>query len=231
MRITKTRTRRGTVTEIPPPATRARPGQVRARAARRAPVARRRALRRPPAPEHLAGRRRRRRCPRVGAHFQRRKPLAGVASRGCAPRHRRPCARRRGPGGEASPRPAERHRARTHGMRALDRFERRGRSQRFATACLALPATEPGASRASDSQSLATLVAPTLERQATRARPHAVPKAVGASALALLRLIRALHATRECSPPLILRISALVAGLSPSAGFASADRLYARSSS
>src|SRR4051794_41007350 len=72
-------------------------------------------------------------------------------------------------------------------------------------------APAPGSGHRLRSQSLALLVTAALEDEAARLRLHPLPEAVGASPLALLGLIRALHAKRESSPRPILRISALIA--------------------
>src|SRR4051812_44543549 len=80
-------------------------------------------------------------------------------------------------------------------------------------------------------QTLALLVAAALEDEATGLRLHALAEPVRAGSLALLRLVRALHAMPESSPRSIVRISALIAWTSVEWRERAADRLYARPSS
>src|SRR3954468_20509344 len=61
-------------------------------------------------------------------------------------------------------------------------------------------APTPGSGHRLRGQSLALLVAAALEDEAARLRPHPLAEAVGASPLALLGLVRALHAMPESSP-------------------------------
>src|SRR5215213_5532640 len=73
-------------------------------------------------------------------------------------------------------------------------------------------AATPGSGHRLRGQSLALLVAAALQDESPGLRLHPLAEAVGASPLALLGLIRALHAKAESSPRPITRISALVAG-------------------
>src|SRR3954452_7939438 len=79
-------------------------------------------------------------------------------------------------------------------------------------------APAPGSGHRLRGQSLALLVTAALQDEAPGLRLHPLAEAVGASPLALLRLVRALHAVGECSPPPIPRISALLAGMQPKTG-------------
>src|SRR3954451_12306216 len=72
-------------------------------------------------------------------------------------------------------------------------------------------APAPGSGHRLRGQSLALLVTAALQDEAPGLRLHPLAEAMGASPLALLGLIRALHAVGECSPRPIPRISALVA--------------------
>src|SRR3954462_3032209 len=72
-------------------------------------------------------------------------------------------------------------------------------------------APTPGSGHRLRGQALALLVAAALEDEAASLRLHPLAEAMGASPLALLGLVRALHAIRECSPTRFPRISALIA--------------------
>src|SRR6185437_1775052 len=87
-------------------------------------------------------------------------------------------------------------RARARGPRASGPGERPGRNRRCATASPARPADEPPGRPPSHRQALATLGAAALERESAGAGLHAGSNAVGAGALALLRLVGAFHGSR-----------------------------------
>src|SRR3954453_7897084 len=74
-------------------------------------------------------------------------------------------------------------------------------------------APAPGCGHRLRSQSLALLVAAALQDEAPGLRLHALAEAMGASPLAFLGLIGALHGDRESSQRPIDRISALVAAM------------------
>src|SRR5206468_815636 len=78
--------------------------------------------------------------------------------------------------------------------------------------CASGQAPTPGSGHRLWRQALALLVAAALEDEAPCLRLHPLAEAVGASPLALLGLVRALHAKPQSSPRPISRISALVAG-------------------
>src|SRR3954471_8994176 len=78
--------------------------------------------------------------------------------------------------------------------------------------CASGQASTPGSGHRLRRQALSLLVAAALEDEAAGLRLHPLAEAVGASPLALLGLIRALHAKDECSPESFGRISALIAG-------------------
>src|SRR3954468_20625401 len=78
--------------------------------------------------------------------------------------------------------------------------------------CASGQAPTPGSGHRLRRQALALLVAAALEDEAPGLRLHPLAEAVGASPLALLGLVRALHAKAESSPRSLTRISALVAG-------------------
>src|SRR3954466_5301184 len=78
--------------------------------------------------------------------------------------------------------------------------------------CASGQASTPGSGHRLRRQALSLLVAAALEDEAAGLRLHPLAEAVGASPLALLGLVRALHAKPESSPRPMARISALVAG-------------------
>lgn len=151
-----------------------------------------------PETELHGARRRRRPFPPATARIRAQTPLGAAVSRGCAPPRRRPSGTRTAPAVAGPPaHPAGTRRARALCSHASDPGGTHDRNQRSSTALRAPAVAESQAAGASDREPLAAFVATPLERQAARTRLHASPESVGASALALLRLIGPLHSSRS----------------------------------
>src|SRR4051795_1641720 len=87
--------------------------------------------------------------------------------------------------------------------------------------CASGQESTPGPGHRLRRQALALLVAAALQDEASGLRLHPLAEAVGASPLALLGLIRALHAKPQSSQRPFVRISALVAATLSTRGNAS----------
>src|ERR1700712_4655569 len=88
-------------------------------------------------------------------------------------------------------------RPRGNGWRATGPRGTRGRTLHCETGARARNGVGPRAPPSLRSEALAALVAPPLQHRAPSARGHAAAEPVGSGALALLRLIGALHRRRE----------------------------------